>query len=179
MLHKFREHIISNKTKILILGTFHPDINNGTDFFYGRPRNFLWRILPACFDYEDLKNATLQEKQIFMSHFHIDFADIIHSLDNLPVGQEDNYRDDYIDNYIDEWKNIIEIIRNLPDLNAVYFTRKTFSNIPNIEVKIAQIRNYCVQNCIRFCLLETPARFSNQDKINSWKATIIHKTTCL
>ena len=90
MLHKFRDHYISKETKILILGTFHPEINNGADFFYGRPRNFLWSILPSCFDYPDLYHVTLQEKQNFMNEFCIDFADIIHSLNNLPPGQESN-----------------------------------------------------------------------------------------
>lgn len=179
MLHKFRNHIVSPKTKILILGTFHPDIDNGADFFYGRSRNYLWRILPACFNSPDLKGASLAEKQQFMHRYHVDFADIIQSLQNLPLGEEDNYADDFIDGYIHQWKNIGILIDRLTALEAVYFTRKTFTMMPNISDKIAEIRNHCVLKCVRFCLLETPSRFSNQLKIDAWTSTIINKTICL
>lgn len=179
MLHKFSYHLVSPGTKILILGTFHPDIDNGVDFFYGRPRNYLWRILPACFNYQDLKNQPIEQKQVFMSLYKIDFADIIHSLQNVPVGHEANYDDEFIDGLVHQWKGITQLIDNLKNLEGVYFTRKTFANIPNIELKISEIRNHCVLKCIRFCLLETPSRYSNQRKIDSWTATIINMTTCL
>lgn len=178
ILHKFRNHIVSPDTEILILGTFHPDINTGADFFYGRPRNYLWRILPICFDAQSLKDAPIALKQQFMENFHIDFADIIHSV-KLSEGEEINYGDDFIDNKVVQWKDIVQIIYNLPKLKAVYFTRKTFTKVPNIELTISQIRNYCVQKCIRFCFLETPARYANERKINSWQATIVEQTTCL
>lgn len=178
MLHKFSNHTISPETEILILGTFHPDIDNGTDFFYGRHRNFLWRILPACFGYHDLKNEALAAKQVFMAQYHIDFADIIHSLQNVPVGQEANYDDQFIDNLIGEWKNITDIIDSLPNLKGVYFTRKTFGGIPNITAKVSEIRQHCIRKNIRFCLLKSPSRFSSQAKIDSWTATIVNGAEC-
>lgn len=110
---------------------------------------------------------------------HIDFADIIHSVQDDPAIQERYYDDRSIDGLVNRWKNMTQLIDNLPKLEGVYFTRKTFGNIPRIECKISEIRNHCVQNCIRFCLLETPSRYSNPGKIESWTATIVAKTTCL
>ncbi|MDZ7650807.1 MAG: hypothetical protein U5K54_28755 [Cytophagales bacterium] len=179
MLHKFRNHLISPEARILILGTFHPDIDNGADFFYGRPHNFLWHILPLIFERASLKRCTIQQKKEFMSEFKIDFKDIIESLHIIPQGQEDNYEDQFIDQRINDWADINSTIDSLPMLEAVYFTRKSFSKIPNIERKVSIIRNYCSLKCIRFCLLETPSRFYNNEKISKWYETIISKTTCL
>jgi len=74
--HKFRNHIVSNDTEILILGTFHPDIANSADFFYGRPRNYFWKIPPICLGASDLKSVKLEEKKEFMEKYKVDFADI-------------------------------------------------------------------------------------------------------
>lgn len=178
MIHKFENHEISKETKILILGTFHPDIPNEADFFYGRSRNYLWRILPEVFHYANLKQSQIEDKFKFMKKFNIDFVDIIKEID-VPFGQENNYNDAFIDALVVEWKNIILEIQKLKNIEAIYFTRKTFIGIPNIESEISKIRNYCTKECIRFCLLETPARFSNPRKIESWKNTMIEKTTCL
>ncbi|WNM20387.1 uracil-DNA glycosylase family protein [Flavobacterium capsici] len=178
MTHKFENHEISKQTKILILGTFHPDISNEADFFYGRSRNYLWRILPLVINNQDLKQSPLENKFEFMKKFNIDFVDVIKKI-NVPIGQENNYKDTFIDSLVIEWKDIIVEIQNLESLEAVYFTRKTFIGIPNIENEISKIRNHCVKKCIRFCLLETPSRYSNQRKIEGWRNTIIEKTTCL
>jgi len=179
MLHKFRNHELSKDTKILIIGTFHPDIDNGADFFYSRSRNYLWTILPACYKQPNLKGADLTLKLEFMRNFKIDFIDIIESLANLPVGQENNYADDFIDSYIHKWKDVETIINSLNDLKWVYFTRKTFKNIPNIEKRISEIRSHCQKIGIRFCFLDTPSRFVNQNKILNWTNLIVHQENCL
>ncbi len=179
MLHKFRDHLVLPEARILILGTFHPDIENGADFFYGRPHNFLWHILPVIFERPSLKNNALQDKRQFMNHFKIDFNDIIESLNDIPPGQEDNYEDQFIDSRVAEWTQTESLIDQLKCLEAIYFTRKTFNKIPNIETRISEIRNYCSLKCLRFCLLETPSRYYDDSKINKWKNTIINKTTCL
>src|SRR5690606_30826582 len=111
---------------------------------------------------------------------NIDFVDIIERLDNLPIAQENNYADAFIDNYINNnWKEILQIIDGLPDLEAVYFTRKTFANIPNIHNRVLEIQNHCLNNNIRFCFLPTPSRFCNQNKIENWRNTIVLRLTCL
>jgi G:T/U-mismatch repair DNA glycosylase len=178
ILHKFRNHHVSQEIEILILGTFNPDIPDGPTFFYGRPRNYLWQLLPGCWILPSLRNSHLHDKLAFMAQYKIDFADLIASAD-VEQGQHANFLDTYIDPRVQAWKNIIELITQLPQLKAVYFTRKTFGGIPNIHSKIIEIRNHCLQAGIRFCLLETPARFANAAKQQQWINTIINRAICL
>mgnify|MGYP000203195880 CR=1 FL=1 len=47
--HKFLDHNINPKAEMLFLGTFNPETeNNDADFFYGRSRNYLWKLLPLA-----------------------------------------------------------------------------------------------------------------------------------
>jgi len=178
ILHKFREHQVNPQTEILILGTFNPDIPAGPDFFYGRTRNFLWHMLPQCWNLEPLKESSLLNKQEFMAAYKIDFADIIHSID-VPEGEESNVDDTFIDNHVQEWKDINALIESLPNLKAVYFTRKTFNGIANMRIQIIKVANFCKQKNIRFCKLETPARFYSPEKQQQWIDTIVLQNTCL
>ena len=65
--HRFLSHEINSATEILIIGTFNPDAkDNKAEFFYGRDRNFLWRLLPTAFGIENLKDKTKREKLDFI-----------------------------------------------------------------------------------------------------------------
>lgn len=76
--HKFKNHKISPDTEILIIGTFNPDSEkNPADFFYGRARNNLWKLLPLSFNKETLKNETREQKINFCNSFKISFIDLI------------------------------------------------------------------------------------------------------
>ena len=86
--NKFKALRPDTDTEILILGTFSPNIPDEPEFFYGRPRNFLWHLLPICWKQESLKEASLQEKIAFMQKYHVGFADIIASLD-VPEEEEE------------------------------------------------------------------------------------------
>ena len=166
--HKFRDHKISNQTKILIIGTFNPDaVKNEATFFYGRSRNFLWSLLPKVFDEESLKNKNIGAKLEFINNYRIDFVDLIAEIE-IEEGKENNYSDEYIDCKVSRWNNIIDIIKNNP-IKEVYFTRKTFANIKNIKDKISSIEKYCINNKIKFSYLDTPARYENKEKLKSWK----------
>ena len=56
--HLLLDYKINPETETLIIGTFNPDTpENDADFFYGRSRNFLWKMLPTAFEEEDLKKA--------------------------------------------------------------------------------------------------------------------------
>jgi G:T/U-mismatch repair DNA glycosylase len=178
ILHKFKDHQVNAQTEVLFLGTFNPDIPNGADFFYGRSRSFLWHLLPQCWDLPPLKEASLVEKQEFMATYKIDFADLITALD-VPLGEEENVDDDFIDSHVQQWKDIIALIDTLPELKEVYFTRKTFNGIPNMRTQVRMIASYCFKKGIRFCKLETPARFYNPEKQQQWIDTIVLKTSCL
>lgn len=166
--HKFRNRQISLTTEILVIGTFNPDTEgNNVTFFYGRPRNFLWKYLPLAFNEECLKYQDLDQKMAFMDTHNIDFVDLIKSVD-VEEGQELNVDDKYIDNKVVEWVDILEILNNLPNLRKVIFTRSTFNGIPNILQQVNQIETYCDNNGIDVIRMISPARFWRQDRQNMW-----------
>ena len=166
--HRFLDHEINPETEILILGTFNPDTEkNEADFFYGRSRNYLWKLLPTAFQKPDLKKASKQEKLSFIEQVKIDFIDLIAEIE-VESGQEANYNDDFIDNKVIKWQNIKTEIEKLKNLKKICFTRKTFNDIPNMEKKIEIIQEYCFKNGIYFKALTTPARFYNEKKQIEW-----------
>ena len=178
IFHKLKDHLVNPKTKILILGTFTPDLPDGPDFFYGRERNFLWHLLPVCWGLPDLKTAPLAEKLSFMEAHNIDFADFILSL-SIPEGEEMHVDDAFVDSHVNEWRDIGSLINSLSNLETVYFTRKTFNGIPNIRTQLNLITELCKQRNIRLCKLETPAKFFSPEKQQQWIDTIIRQKTCL
>jgi G:T/U-mismatch repair DNA glycosylase len=176
--NKFKNYQVNPNTEILILGTFSHDVVDGADFFFGKARNFLWHLLPICYNLPSLKEATLKEKQDFMLKYKIDFADLIATLD-VPEGEENNLDDTFIDTHASEWKDIPALIAGLSHLKAVYFTRKTFNGIANTKKQIALTAQYCLENKIRFCKLETPAKFFSPEKQQQWIDTIVKQKTCM
>lgn len=176
--NKFKNYLVSNETEILILGTFSHNVVDGADFFYGKSRNFLWHLLPISFGLTSLKDATLKEKKAFMKKYNIDFVDIINAIE-VPEGEENNLDDTFIDKHAIEWNSVETLIESLPNIKAVYFTRKTFNGIHQSKQKVMQIANFCNLNKIRFCKLETPAKFYDDNKQKQWIDTIVNKTTCM
>jgi hypothetical protein len=176
--NKFKNYQVNPNTEILILGTFSHDVVDGADFFFGKARNFLWHLLPICYNLPSLKEANLLEKQDFMQKHKIDFADLIDTLD-VPEGEENNLDDTFIDTHASEWKDIITLIASLSNLKAVYFTRKTFNGIANAKKQITGIALYAQENKIRFCKLETPAKFFSPEKQQQWIDTIVKQKTCM
>ena len=178
ILHKFRDYRPAPQTEILILGTFVPDLKDSPDFFYGRPRNFLWHLLPQCWGLEPLKDVPISQKKEFMSAYNIDFADIVRAVD-VPEGEELNSDDAFIDSHVSEWNDILAVIEKLPDLKAVYFTKKTFNGVHFMRERVKSIADYCLTKNIRFCKLETPSKFYSPEKLKQWTDTIVLKTSCL
>ncbi len=177
--HKFNEHAINENTEVLILGTFVYDFPDSPDFFYGRTKSFLWHLLPSCFNLPSLKEADLAEKKAFMLAHKIDFADVIQSV-SLDEADENHMTDDsVIDSSVNEWTNLIALVDSLPQLKAVYFTRKTFNSIPNIRQQISALAKHCQAKNIRICKLETPAKYFDEAKQQQWTDTIVTQKTCL
>jgi G:T/U-mismatch repair DNA glycosylase len=166
--HRFLERQINPETETLIIGTFNPDTySNPATFFYGRDRNFLWRLLATTFDEKDLKNADKHEKEIFIEKRKIDFIDLISEIE-VEEGQEANYSDDYIDNKVSSWHNVILEIDRLKNLKRVCFSRKTFSDIPNMKKQVEAIKEHCERKGIYFRAMVTPARYYSVDKQAEW-----------
>jgi hypothetical protein len=155
--HRCAKHTIDQHTETLIIGTFNPDTEtNPADFFYGRPHNHLWRILPKIFGEESLKGKTKEEKLKFMRAKHIDFIDLILEIDREPP--------DYSDKHLDKLKgirwreDIIQEIEKLRFLKRVGVSRKKFNDVPNIGARIETIATYFQDKPIVFKCVHTPAR---------------------
>lgn len=176
--NKFQSHVPAAGTEILILGTFTHDHPHSGDFFFGRPRNFLWYLLPVCYKQPPLKDAALKDKQAFMAKYKIDFADVIRSLD-VEWGEEEVSEDDFIDSHAHEYTDLVALADLLPNLKAVYFTRKTFNGIPNVKQQVSNLAKHCAEKQIRFCKLDTPARHFSDEKQKQWIDTIVLQKTCL
>jgi len=168
--HKFRDHSIGADTEILIIGTFNPDTeNNPADFFYGRNRNFLWRLLATAFNVDDMKGKSKAEKTQFIATAKIDFIDLVDEI-AIEEGHETNYDDAYLDNKVLVWRDIISELEKLKMIKKVCFTRKSLSDIPEMRNRIEQIKTHCDDNQIKFQYLTTPARFYREDKQQEWTA---------
>lgn len=166
--HRFLDHQVNSNTETLIIGTFNPEAaNNDAEFFYGRNRNYLWRLLPTAFGKTDLKGASKQEKMDFIEGHKIDFIDLIEEI-QVDEGQEANYSDRYIDSKVVQWSDIITLIDSLPTLKRVCFTRKTFADIPHMKKQLIEIQKHCDNKGIVFKALTTPARFYREDKQIEW-----------
>ncbi|MGN6508971.1 MAG: hypothetical protein ACTHLD_05880 [Chitinophaga sp.] len=164
--HRFLNHVIDRKTEILVIGTFNPDTEkNIADFFYGRQRNFLWTLIPAAFGEASLKGKSKEDKLDFIKRFKIDFIDLIAEVN---VEEVANYDDSYIDGKVTEWRNVVAALDKLTDLKKVCLTRKSFGDIPNMKVKIDEVRSYCEKRKIHFQCLATPSRFYGVEKQTAW-----------
>lgn len=169
--HKFLSHQINSETETLIIGTFNPDVShNSAEFFYGRSRNYLWRLLSNAFEEPDLKAKSTDEKFDFINRRKIDFIDLISEVE---VEEETNYYDGYLDSRVLKWRDVISEIKKLKAIKRICFTRKSFSDIPKMKIRIDEIQKFCEQNKIAFQYLTTPARFYREDKQVEWTSFII------
>ena len=168
--HRFLDKYPIVGKKILIIGTFNPDIIcNEATYFYSRRKNYFWDLLPYVFDSKSLKDESVETKISFLNINNIELTDLILSVDilekDIPF-----YGDDKLNNVI-KWNtnNILNILKK-NDTTEVYFTRKSFDiNVKNIKDEIYKIKNFCKENNIKFEFLPTPARYSNKEKLEKWK----------
>jgi G:T/U-mismatch repair DNA glycosylase len=173
--HKFLTHQINPETETLILGTFNPDAeDNQAEFFYGRVRNHLWKLLPIAFKENDLKNSSKLEKLEFIKTYKIDFIDLISEVE-VEDGQEVNYDDSYIDDKVTKWNNVIYEIDKLKGLKRVCFTRKTFADIPIMRKRVELIQAHCTKKEIPFTALISPTRFYNEKKQTEWNKVLTNE----
>ncbi len=166
--HRFGD-FCPEETQIIILGTFNPDVPcNPARFFYSRPQNHFWRLLPEVFGHPSLKKAHPDEKKSFARAFKIGFVDLIEAVD-VPTGLECDYRDTYLDDKVSHWNDVIFKLKNQYKVTKILFTRKSFSGIPNILDKLKNIEEFCRKAGIHFSLLPTPARIYTAEKSRQWK----------
>lgn len=167
--HKFRHFENKSDIQTLILGTFNPDIvKNNAVFFYGRGKNYLWNLLPKVFGNSELKQSNYNERISFIEKYKIGFVDLIEEI-SIEDDSDISYSDKELDRMCKKWTDFELFVVKYPNIKAVYFTRKSFQGIPNMEKQIEWIRKFCQYKNINFFMLPTPARFENQDKLNEWK----------
>ncbi|MDQ1244229.1 MAG: hypothetical protein QG565_569 [Campylobacterota bacterium] len=168
--HKFLELYPLQGKKILIIGTFNPDVPcNKAEFFYGRAKNYFWELLPSMFAKESLKGDVQKQKEFLELH-DIELSDLI-LLVALNEADICNYGDDKLKD-VKEYNtdNILEILKK-SNTKEVYFTRKSFDkSVENIKKEIVKIKDFCDKNSIKFRFLPTPARFAaNEKKRQEWR----------
>lgn len=168
--HKFLKSYPLEGKKILIVGTFNPDVPcNKAEFFYGRAKNYFWDLLPSMFGKESLKGDVPKQKE-FLETYDIELSDLI-LLVALNEADICNYGDDKLKD-VKEYNtdNILEILKK-SNTKEVYFTRKSFDkSVENIKKEIVKIKDFCDKNSIKFRFLPTPARFAaNEKKRQEWR----------
>ena len=188
--HRFYDKLSPDwELEYLFVGTFNPswDFNNAeqADYFYGRNRNFFWRILPEVFENESLKNNHLIDKIEYLRKNKIGLTDLIISVDNANESSKvdvDNltigFSDNVLNNYILEFntENIINLItKNSKPIKGVFLTRSTLNNINQIRDEWAEIERFCLKNKINTNRLLTPARNYSVRKVIDWQNKILNK----
>jgi G:T/U-mismatch repair DNA glycosylase len=167
--HKFLDLYPLQGKKAVIIGTFNPDVAcNYALFFYGRAKNFFWRLLPEVFGKESLKGDVQKQKEFLKEH-EIELSDLILSVE---MSEKDicSYGDDKLTNVIEY--NTDNIIKSLAKgtTKEVYFTRKSFDkSVTCIKKEIYKIKEFCDSNDIKFKFLPTPSRFHNDKKLQEWR----------
>ena len=159
--HKFRDYQINKETETLIIGTFNPDRKgNEADFFYGRKHSFFWPLLAKAFGESNLKDKVKEEKIEFIRQKKIDFIDLISEvkINENEIDNIDTYKDKYLDGKVNDWRKVVDEIEKLDKIKRIGFTRKTFSDIPEMKKRITEIEEYCEQRKIHFEYLKTPSR---------------------
>lgn len=172
--HKMNNYSNDNNIELLFIGTFNPEVScNSSTFFYGRPRNFFWQLLPFAIDKENLKSNDDSTKKAFLKVNKIGLIDIIAS---VKIEKEEELCD-YSDIMLDKSspifnENIFKLIDNCPNLQSIFFTRKSFSRIPNIKKRFLEIKDYAEKKNINVNVIVTPSRHANATKQAIWNNLI-------
>jgi hypoxanthine-DNA glycosylase len=129
--------VITEQSKVLILGSMPSVLSLENNEYYGNPRNHFWRILSGIIDQQPLKNY--EDKIYFLNKYNIALWDTIGSciregsLDSSIVGEVPN--------------DLPALLKNYPSLQLIacngtksyqtlkkYFSPEDLSNIPVIKL---------------------------------------------
>ncbi len=164
--------------KTLIIGTFNPEnewmVKNTAEYFYGRPRNYMWRVLP-CFTVANpnpdpaIHRLNINAQRTFLESNAIGMTDLLIRINDCDINNADHrnwinsVRDadlQYFNEF--EWNtdNIIEQIQEQKVTN-VYFT-KLGNPVGNVQANTFEnqmriIERYCHENNIINQRIYTPS----------------------
>ena len=171
--HLCRSHRLDPNAETLVIGTFNPlHPENKAEFFYGRGRNYLWRLLPISLgEAIDLKDAPVEDKKSFMRRHRVDFIDIIASA-KVPPRWKINFADRELNNNCGlNWRAIAEETVALP-LRRVLFTRKSFNDVTKMRDRVTTLVAHFAERGVQVCFLPTPARYYSAKKQQDWNSII-------
>jgi hypothetical protein len=150
----------------LIIGTFNPEkdwvLNNPANYFYGRPRNYLWKSLPVFACNNPIHRQDVNEQISFLTNRRIALTDLLISINDADITIPDHIRrirsfKDSDLNIFQEfhWNTtgIINYIQN-KGISVVCFT-KIGGDFP-FGRQITAIENYCNLNNVINFRLHTP-----------------------
>ncbi|MFA6335602.1 MAG: hypothetical protein WCX48_08630 [Bacteroidales bacterium] len=132
--HKFIDNLEPKwNFETLYIGTFNPQIfdkknvkNNSIDYFYGRPRNLFWDVMPRIHNKSTLLNASKDEKIVFLKENKIAITDLVTSvsfLNELKIEAEIkllSYKDSDLNYFIPKGKNSDFVSIQMTDLQKIF-----------------------------------------------------------
>ncbi|MBK6331074.1 MAG: hypothetical protein IPF62_11370 [Bacteroidetes bacterium] len=186
--HKFFGHLFHKsgnyglfpnwKYKTLIIGTFNPEnawmATNSALYFYGRPRNYFWKVLP-CFTVSNpipdpaINRLNINAQRDFLISNKVALTDLLINILDADITRADHRQ--WIKSFKDadlqrfskfEW-NTDHIIKQIQDeqVTHVYFTRLGTPNanvaINSFENQMRIIEKYCNSKEIINKRLYTPS----------------------
>lgn len=174
--HKFlnvdNELLPEWNSSTLVIGTFNPQNafcpNNIAEFFYQRPRNYFWRVLPLIAGEDSIENNDTEAQLNFLHKHEIGITDILVSINDADANNEEHInlistvKDDDIELFDDLIWNTNNIIRYITENNCshIYFTRlgKPSANVEvnSFEHQMRIIEDYCNRNNIYTNRLHSP-----------------------
>lgn len=186
--HRFLNELIPNwEIDYLFIGTFNPEWDNERNnaiYFYGRPRNDFWYIMPQVFGDIGLKEHQNNKECLigYLKSKKIGLTDLVKSLKNTDQNNPEHrervlsYRDRYLENFDIEY-NVCEIknLINKNQVKGVFLTRKID---PKSEIckKWLDIKEFCQQRNVKAAELITPSplfhKLSKDQKLQKWKEVI-------
>lgn len=135
--HKFKKYLnldrIDFEPTTLIVGTFIPEWPDGNPagWFYSRPGNCFWDVLPRLYGEPSLINATPSAWKQFCRNKQIAVTDLISAIDDADPGNPGHSKAltggadrAFVYNFDDfDFVDIVKILRNHPAIKNVYLTR--------------------------------------------------------
>ena len=110
--------VCSERSKVLILGSFPSPKSRETGFYYGHPQNRFWKVLAAVFG--ETTPTAIEEKKAFLFAHDIALWDVIASCEIVGAGDS---------TIRDAVPNDFSVICSAAKIKAVFTTGKTAAKL--------------------------------------------------
>ncbi|MEJ2905155.1 hypothetical protein WAE58_22105 [Pedobacter panaciterrae] len=162
------------EAKTLIVGTFNPEQSwhpkNTAKYYYGRSRNYLWKILPLFANEGSISHQDVPTQLAFLQRNKIALTDLLISINDadFTIPEHQNRIQTVLDSQIEmfnefTWNtnHVLEYIKE-NRIEVVYFTKLGKANQLNVspnsfEWQIRKIEDLCHELKIPSFRLHTPS----------------------